>query len=262
MDGTSAAIDEPILRTIVAAIEKTYGIDSTQKIIEEHLATRNSFPFWRIDMLNTNLDLMLSDDENEVLIFPRRSWKCLYIINHRSHKTYSVISESVFKRVRKHGSTGKVPHYLLTFTRVENGHIKADYRQMTLADYGVVEYVDTFTDDQYSDDFSHITNDRMDLAQNYTHYLIVYKAERDVIRKCDLICCTADFEIASRISLLDLVVPDASRLTEPEMFEEPEENNVLSLVQLKRDIRANRDHEPDIGTPATAKESEEEITIS
>lgn len=243
-----------MMRNIVEALVKAFGIDTIQMLEDEPLETNNSLPSRRVDMLNTNLRKTVANENVDLHHFSRHGWTGILIIDKLHKRTFSLMTEATLKKVSKKGSTSKIPHYSWTLNTVENKDVVAPYRQMTMADYGFMEAKERFTEEDFLNDYSRITNDEILPTDGYRHYVIEYKAEGRDITKCSLKCLSPDYSVAQEASLMELVVPDISRLTDTDSIVEVQhkDQDIKNLMSVKAGVKKTYEREPDKGSVGTA----------
>ena len=254
---------DTMMRSIVQALVKAFGIDTIQMLEDEPLETYNSLPARRVDKLNTNLRMMVANETVELHHFKRHGWTGILIIDQLHKRTFSLMTEATLKRVSKKGSTSKIPHYSWTLNTVENKDVVAPYRQMTMADYGFIEAKELFTEEDFLNDYSRITNDEILPTEGYRHFVIEYKVEGREISKCSLKYMAPDYSVVEETSLMELIVPDISRLTDTNdsVEEQCKDQNIQNLISVKAGVKKTYEHEPDKGSFGAAIQREEKKTF-
>ena len=126
-------------------------------------------------------------------------------------------------------------------------------------------------EDEFDEDFEdeediekEITNDEILPTEGYRHYVIEYKAEGRDITKCSLKCLSPDYSVAQETSLMELAVPDISRLTDIDNDNTVEvqhtDQDIKKLMSVKSGVKKIYEREPDKGSVGTAIQMEEQET--
>ena len=202
-------LNESLVRLIVHAIEKGIGSDILDYLSDHRKKTNNALLQMPGDNINTNLDEMVADGENyEILSFNRFVWEGCILIDRENRITYNITSQANLKLIpRKKGRT--IPHYLQSLLFVENNECKSPYHQMTFEDFGIV----TFDTEALTDDFLSISDGRIDINEDYRHYVIAYTARNREIEDIQILLLDKDFNTVDEQSLMEYVKPDFSKLT-------------------------------------------------
>ena len=118
------ADNSEIIKIIVKALDKAYGIDYRQMRENDDLVAHMFAGVWKICRFDTNLVESLSMDGVEVACFGRHGWNIYFVADHRNRRTFNVVSKNTIQRVRRKRG-GKVPHYMRSFLYIENADVKA-----------------------------------------------------------------------------------------------------------------------------------------
>lgn len=209
--------NKSLIRLIVHAIEKGIGSDITDYLSERRKKTNNALLQMPGDNINTNLEEMVVDGKKyELLTFNRTVWEGCILLDKENYITYNITSRTNLLSIpRKKGRT--IPHYLHSLLFVENGKCKANNAQLTFEDcFGIV----LFDKQELIDDFNKISDGRIDIDDNYRHYVITYTARQREIDDIELLFLDKNFNTIDNKSLMEYVKPDFSKLTTPEPLEE------------------------------------------
>ena len=228
---TQIIINDDLIRKIVYSINKASTDDLSQYLKENRQETNNSIPFLKGDMINTNLRNHVVKDDIDIISFNRCGWEGRIIIDKNEHITYSITTEVTLDKILK-SNNRKSPHYLQSFVYILNKKCIAREQQMTLDDFGVT----TFDTGVLENDFKKISQGKIDLEQNYRHYVIVYKLENKKIKNIKLMLFDRNFSIVDEKSLMGYIKPDFATLTDIESFEYSNENK-KNLVAIKSGIK-------------------------
>lgn len=231
-------LNESLIRSIVRAIEKGNGPDITDYLSERRKKTNNALLQMPGDNINTNLEEMVTDGiKYELLSFNRTVWAGCILLDKENHITYNITSHTNLTSIpRKKGRT--IPHYLHSLLFVENGKCKANCSQITLEDfYGIV----LFDTQELTDDFNKISDGRIDLNEDYRHYVVAYTARQREIEDIELLFLDKNFNTIDVQSLMAYIKPDFSKLTNPEPVQEEKtaehSGNAKRLVAVKAGIK-------------------------
>lgn len=247
------ADNSEIIKIIVKALDKAYGIDYRQMRENDDLVAHMFAGVWKICRFDTNLVESLSMDGVEVACFGRHGWNIYFVADHRNRRTFNVVSKNTIQRVRRKRG-GKVPHYMRSFLYIENADVKAENHQMSLAEYGMAgTEIDDFTDQEFLDDYERITEGVIDPNVQYEHFVIVYDADGSGIKDCSIVYFNPLLEVAAEKSIMKLKEPDYSELSlssASTTYREPilQEQN---KVRLKAGLERCFEHEPE-AAPVTS----------
>lgn len=197
------------------------------------------------------------NDNLELKHFKRFVWTGSLLIDRKHNITITISARPTLNRIK--GVKGrKNPHYLQSMCHVLNGDLKAECKQMTLADMEGVDFDPPFADEVYEDDFDSIIDAAISQGEGYRHCVIAYEAERLEIKSLSLLILDADLDVVKDISLMDLLQPDFSTLTaEVAAVEEaPQKRDAHSLVKVRKDIKSKNSNEPDKKPEISTKREE------
>ena len=248
MDEFDAIDIQPELRLIVNALAKAIGPDTRSYLTGSNMDTNNAIILLRGDFINTNLrDMVVSTNDNlELKHFKRFVWTGSLLIDKKHSITITISARSTLNRIK--GVKGrKNPHYLQTMCHELNGDLRAECKQMTLADMKGMDFEPPFTDEIYEEDFDSIMDAAISQGDGYRHCVIVYEAERLEIKSLSLLILDADLDVVKDISLMDLLQPDFGTLTaEVASVEEvPQIKDAHSLVKVKAGLKSKNASEPE-----------------
>ncbi|XME01980.1 DUF5986 family protein [Lachnospiraceae bacterium C1.1] len=236
-----------IMIKIGKAIEKGACEDIRTYLENNNNAVNNALGFLRGDYIVTNIRNTVRDNSVEIKYFKRSSWTGCIIIDHTDKNTYSVCAKSTLDRIPKNKNRKK-PHYVQTLLNTENRYEEAEERQMTLADFGILEETQ-FTEEDYRKDFWEIMEETLSIEDNYKHWVVTYEVEHNSLVGVSAVLLNKEFAVVKEISIIDMLKPDFGNLT----IEEPMDKQIKdahSLVSIKPGI---------IGRMASEKEKHIEI---
>ncbi len=248
------------LRLIVNALAKAIGPDTRSYLTGSNMATNNAIILLRGDFINTNLRDMVAINENlELKHFKRIVWTGSLLIDHKYHITITISARSTLNRI-KCAKGRKNPHYLQSMCHVLNRDLKAQCKQMTLADMEGIDFEPPFADEVYEDDFNSIMDAAINQGDGYRHCVIAYETERLEIKSLSLLVLDADLDVVKDISLMDLLQPDFSTLTSEvaAVEETPQKKDAHNLVKVRKNIRSKNSNEPDKKLEISTKREEDE----
>lgn len=232
-DRNKLELNELLLRRIVRSIQKATGEDIKDYLRENRKETNNALRQMPGDNINENLRKMVVTEGIELIPFSRSAWDGRILIDRINHITYTVTTKRTLYAIpRKRGR--RVPHYLQSLLYNENKDCKAEFKQMTLVDCGIVK----FDSDELETDFDHIMGGYIRREEDYQHYIVVYEAERGELKNVILQLLDKDFDVVDECSLNDYINVDFAKLTEVENV--TQENNeevprrVHSLLKVKK----------------------------
>lgn len=238
--------NETLLSKIVKAIEKGVGEDIREYLLATDKATNNAIRLMRADNINTNLRDSIVSDTVELHYFNRSAWTGCLLID-RAHKTtYTICAKQTLELIPKKKNR-QMPHYLQTILHIQNGEVEATQHQMSLADY-MPELFTHFSDEEFRDDYVKIMDEEISFGDDYTHLVIVYETERQVITSIAVKLLDSDFQTAQEYSLMEMLKPDFSDLTasvDSQDKEQPKKDS-HSLVSVKVGLK-----KPETTTPET-----------
>lgn len=251
-----------IIKTIVKALDKAYGIDYRQMRENDDLVAHMFAGVWKICRFDTNLVEALKMDGVEVASFGRHGWDVYFVVDHQNRRTFNVVSKNTIERVRRKRG-GKVPHYLRVFLYIENANVVAVSHQMSLSDYGLEgTEIDDFTDQEFLDDYERITEGVIDPNEQYEHFVIVYEADGKGIKDCSIVYFNPLLEVAEEKSIMSFREPDYSELSSTPVVESYKEpmSKEQNKVRLKAGLERHFEHEPEAAPVASLqKESASEV---
>lgn len=260
MDKFNVSDIQPELRLIVNALAKAIGPDTRSYLTGNNMDTNNAIILLRGDFINTNLrDMVVAIKNNlELKHFKRFVWTGSLLIDRKHNITITISSKPTLNR-NKRVKERKNPYYLQSLCHVLNGDLKAECKQMTLADMEGVVFDPPFADDVYEDDFDSIMDAAINQFKGYRHCVIEYETERLEIKSLSLLILDADLDVVSDISLMDFLQPDFGTLTAEVAAVEnvPQKWDAHSLVKVRKDIKSKNSNEPD-KKPEIATKREED----
>ena len=236
---------------MVKAIAKGRGQDIREFQEQSRIATGNSVPLLRMDFINTELKKALSSPTVSVEIFKRRNWQGILVVDRRNKWTFTISSQARLREIIKK-STGKGIHYLVALLSCENMKEKAPNQQITMEEFGIQVPVDevqkVMMRDVISNTYAQITKDIQDDLQEYTHFVITYVGDGDIITKCKLLYFDEDCVLIDTIPLDKYLEPDYMSLTdssltlpkEVEVMSEKHVEEIDKLVQPKVGLSMKR----------------------
>lgn len=251
-----------IIKIIVKALDKAYGIDYRQMRENDDLVAHMFAGVWKICRFDTNLVESLKMDGVQVACCGRHGWDIYFVADHNNKRTFNVVSKNTIQRVRRKRG-GKVPHYMRSFLYIENANVKAENHQMSFADYGLEgTEIDDFTDQEFLDDYERITEGVIDPNEQYEHFVIVYEADGKGIKDCSIVYFNPLLEVAEEKSIMKFREPDYSELSATpvsESYKEPMSKE-QNKVRLKAGLERHFEHEPEAAPVASLqKESANEV---
>lgn len=123
--------------------------------------------------------------------------------------------------------------------------MQAINHQITLFDYGVEgTELDDFTNDEFLNDYTHITEGIIEPNVHYDHFIIVYEANEKGIKDCSIKYFNPMFEVAEELPLMKFIEPDYTTLTAPpESPKEPADKASIAF-KLKQGLKKTYEQEP------------------
>jgi hypothetical protein len=196
--------------------------------------THNALPYYRNDMINTNIKSFVEADGVEAKVFNRGGWSGVIVIDRQNKVTVTVSTKLTLERIPRKKNR-KWPHYLQTILHILNSDFEAPVKQMSLHElYG--DDITIFTEEEYRDDFDSILNDEISYDDGYRHGVVVYTRDRQSISDIEFRILDPDFDTVSAYSLMDMLKPDFADLTAEEMDDEYADKTP-SLVSLKAGLK-------------------------
>ena len=203
--------NQRLIVQMVQAVVKAITEDAPQYRRDHHLETNNAANFIVGDYINENLRKLVASENVQLCGFQRFAWSGRFIIDNDNHTTYSVISASTLSEATK--KRGNKPYYLDSFLNVENNQCEGKQKQIVIEGYGFGNSLNNFTDEEYQQDYGQITQGFIDNAEDYRHYILVYKAERSEIVDIRLLYLDKDYAMVDSIDLSEYIMPDFASLT-------------------------------------------------
>lgn len=246
---------EPLLRLIVKALVKAVGPDIRQHILDSNLDTNNALTQLPGDFLNTNLRDMILSESVERKHFKRCTWTGHLLIDREDKITISILAKGTLRRNKKKGRR-KNPYYLQSLCFVENGDLKAPYKQMNLGDFAD-GFEPPFSDEVYEQDFNSIMASAISQGEGFRHCVIVYEKEHYELTHVSLMILDKDLDIVQECSLMELLQPDFGVLTAPTVKdEENEKRDAHNLVKVKASVKSKNTNEPEQKLEISPKQEE------
>lgn len=248
--------NEMLLRKIVKAIEKGVGEDIREYLMSTDKATNNAVRMLRSDNINTNLRDSVVSDTVELHYFNRSAWTGCLLIDREHKATYTICARQTLEAIPKKKNR-QIPHYLQTILHIQNGEVEATQHQMSLADF-MPELFTHFSDEEFRDDYLKIMEEEISFGDGYTHLVIAYETERQVITSIAVKLLDPDFQTAQEYSLMEMLKPDFSDLTasvDSQDKAQPKKDS-HSLVSVKAGLKKSETSTPE--TVVTPKRLEEE----
>lgn len=204
-------LNQDLIVQMVQAVVRAVTEDAPQYRREHHLETNNAANFIVGDYINENLRNLVAGEDVQLCGFKRFAWNGRFVVDMPNRITYSVISASTLtEATKKHGNK---PYYLDSFLNVENGLCEGKQKQMTIEGYGFNDGLKLFSDEEYREDYGQITHGFIDEAEDYRHYILVYKAEHSEIVDIRLLYLDKDYAVVDSLDLSEFVMPDFASLT-------------------------------------------------
>lgn len=236
-------LNKDLVPRIVQAVVKAVTEDAPRFRHENYLETNNAARFIAGDYINQNLREFVVDDQIRLHHFARYVWDGCLLIDHKNKVSYSIMTNATLAGgARKHGNK---PYYLQSLLFGENGDCEGKYKQMTLADFAIMQGKEPFTDDDFTEDFDDIMKGEISIGDGYRHYIVAYTAERSEITEIHLEFLDRDFAEIDSVDLSEYITPDFAQLTntytaEAEVEDEPEKAKVQLKLKsgVKPQIRA------------------------
>lgn len=245
---------QTIIEKIVKAIEKAVGEDIRSYLANSNTATNNAIPFLRGDYINTNIKYAMENEAVEIKNFKRASWTGMILIIRGEQTTMSICSKNTLERIPKNKNR-RSPHYLQTMVYKENSSEVSPVRQMNLTDFDP-DINFGFSEEEYDKGFISIMEETLSMNDDYRHWVIVYEANRRDIVDIAAILLDKDFGVVQEISLIELLKPNFSDLTNIESSTEMS-RDAHSLVSIKPGLVGKKASEPERKTEILPKSVEE-----
>lgn len=235
-ENNKIVLNEVLIRRIVRAVEKGNGEDIRDYLRDNYKETNNALRQMPGDNINDNLRHMVVSDGIELIPFTRGiGWDGRILIDRIHKRTYTITTkQTLYSIPRKKGR--QMPHYLQSVLYCENGDCIAQYKQMSLADYGIV----TFDSKELAIDYEKVMGGYISREDNYRHYIVVYEVHRGEITDIRLKFLDKDFDIIDECPLNDYIKLDFAKLTVTRSVEKNEaegSKRVHNLVKVKKDIQ-------------------------
>ncbi len=226
--------DERTVSTIVHAIYKATAVDIPMAYSENRRATNNCFAAMRVDVINDNLETMLSYDGVKVHHFRRHGWEVCMVLNYHTDTAYFVFSERNLLTIpRKKDRTW--PHYLQTLLH----KFHEDYEPRVIQE-SFLPHVDPFDDETYDADAEMILRDVIDNLDAWHLYVISYDRTGNDVTSATLYFYTSDFQEIDKRDLGKYIIPTYASANKPVVDVAPtssEEETAETLIKLKPKAR-------------------------
>lgn len=227
-DFTTIEID---LKLVARAIAKAAGPDVRDFMsLIDGWDTKNCLRNVVSDRINTNIRDSIQEEGLELHPFKRYGWNGRLLIDRVNKVTLSYCSKSTLSAIPRKRDRN-VPHYLQSICHVENAGVIPQFEQMTLP--GVV--MDSFSDEEYLDDYQEIMGGEVSHGEGYRHIVIVYEADRGEISYIAARLLAPDCSTGAEISLFEYLKPDFRDLTTVE--EKNTKKDAHSLVSVKPKLK-------------------------
>ena len=246
---------EPMLSTIVWSLDKAVGQDIREYYDIVDTVTHNALPQYRNVRINTNIKRFVESAGVEAKVFNRAAWEGVIVIDRQSKITLTVCSKITLDRIPRKKNR-KWPHYLQTILHILNADLEAPVKQMSMQELYGDEFT-KFTPEEYKEDFDSIMNDEINYDDGYRHGVVVYTREGLHISSVQLKFLDPDFDTVKEYSLIEMLRPDFSDLTENE-YENQNDHAKTSLVSLKEKTKKSRIKETDRKKTLAQLKTEEE----
>ena len=244
-----------MLSTIVWSLDKAVGQDIREYYDIVDTVTHNALPQYRNDRINTNIKRFVESAGVEAKVFNRAAWEGVIVIDRQSKITLTVCSKITLDRIPRKKNR-KWPHYLQTILHILNADLEAPVKQMSMQELYGDEFT-KFTPEEYKEDFDSIMNDEINYDDGYRHGVVVYTREGLHISSVQLKFLDPDFDTVKEYSLIEMLRPDFSDLTENE-YENQNDHAKTSLVSLKEKTKKSRIKETDRKKTLAQLKTEEE----
>ena len=254
---------EPLLRTILRAIEN--GTSDVYAYMEENELDKhsNSIPIFRGDRIRINLTKLIQGQKSIFLIpYKRSSWNGYFLRDDERKIILSICSAQTLRRVfgKKKSEGRKLPHYAPSFNFALNSDLKPEYMQMELSDVSEdfqTEDMD-FLPEEYMLSFWELTEKSMEPLRGYHYFLISYEIENQQLVDVDIHLYDGKMKYVERRSLAEFIQPDYSSITmasidnaDSDSAREP----VYGLINVKPGLTGKSTKEPE-------HEIKKEITVN
>ena len=254
---------EPLLRTILRAIEN--GTSDVYAYVEENELDENSnsVPIFRGDRIRINLAKLIQGQKSIFLIpYKRSSWNGYFLRDDKRKIILSICSAQMLRRVfgKKKSEGRKLPHYVPTFNFALNNDLKPEYIQMKLSD--ISEDFQTnnmdFLPEEYMQSFWELTEKSTEPLRGYHYFLVSYEIENQQLVDVGVHLYDGKMEYVERKSLAEFIQPDYSSITMPSIDHvnsDSAREPVYGLISVKPGLTSKSAKEPE-------HEMKKEITVS
>ena len=200
-------LSDALLSAVVRAIDKAISEDVPNQIHTMPLETSNYIRMMRGDFINQNLRDFAVLNGGTIHPFKRFSWEGRLLVDHGSHLTISVTSQSNLMMIPR--KLRQRPHFMQSILHGFNGDLHGKNEQICIYD------PDPFDDETYAMDLDEIVNGAFDPSDGYRHCVVVYSASSDELVDVKLVVLDPWFNTVTEESLLGYMKPDFAKLSEP-----------------------------------------------
>ena len=193
---------EEIVRTIVQAINRAVSVDIPVAYSENNRATHNCFGAMRVDVINDNLVLMLTQPGIKVHRFKRHSWEVLMILDTNTSTAFFVFSERNLQNIPKKKDR-TCPHYLQTCLHVFHEGYEGKCVQQSF-----LPIIDEFDEATYEEDAEMILNDVIESLDDWHLYAIAYNYSGIELTNATLYFLSPRFEEIDKKDLGKYIIPN------------------------------------------------------
>ncbi len=201
--------NEEIVKTIVQAINRAISVDIPVAYSENRRATHNCFGPMRVDVINDDLELMLTQDGVKVHHFKRHNWETVMILDTNTSTAFFVFSERNLQNIPKKKDRS-CPHYLQSCLHVFHEGYDGKYVQQSF-----LPIIDEFDDQTYEDDAEMILNNVIDNLSDWHLYAIAYDYSGIELTKVMLYFLSPRFEEIDKKDLGEFIMPNYAAAVKP-----------------------------------------------
>lgn len=194
---------------------KAYGIK------QGYTKIYNSFHSIFTDELNKNIDLLCDNTGLQSHIFRRGQWDILYVLDDANKCVYSFMSESTYKRTAK--KVGVQPHYLQATLIMQNNNT-GKLKKYIATTPTVEDFLNEFNTANVGENnsikwvYETIYGDLVEKMKQYTHFIIVYKKDKNGIVYVNLVLHNSETNKTMKMQIFhrdsDFVYEDTVNNTE------------------------------------------------
>lgn len=218
-------LKEIVANVIVESLEH----DFLEKKYSLNLDSHNCLRMMKSDVINTHLKKVFNSDRYIVHKFNRFAWEGRFIIDLESKSLVSITSISNLNHIPK-VKERRIPHYMQTLLKSLNESVITN-QQMSFEVYS------EFETEVYEDDMSQIFNGLDIDMDNYIYYVVAYDYSSNKVTEMNWYLLGAEFNIAEKSSMMDLVKPDFINLTVAENLKDTSVNSQELKESPKKGIK-------------------------